>query len=439
MHRLLVALLAAIDAAVAAAVTVGAVLAPLTLLWIFTFGADADWQALWPATVRVWQLGMLAPLELALGDEFLAAVSLPQDAASFAVSLSPLAFAGFTVLFAAHSGRRAVSAGAWITGVTGGVATTAIIALIVLSTSGNPVAAVHGAPAVLGPALLYAAGALGGVLVEAWREGDGGPIDRLHDVLDGLPVPWREVAALAVRGAAIVVVGLLGAAGVALALSVLFRGGAMIALFEAAHVDGLGAAALTLAHLAYLPTALVWAAAWIAGPGFAVGTGTTVSPAGADVGVVPALPLFGLLPEDGAAPLLLVVLVPVALGALAGWVTRARFVAELDAAAAEEGGRGPRAPEPALPRLVLAVGIAVLSGAAAAALAAAASGAMGPGRLAEVGPEPGAVALAVGLEAMLGAGILLLGPRAERGHRAGQPAWEDEDEDEDEDEVAETR
>ncbi|GAB2511294.1 hypothetical protein GCM10027064_06080 [Microbacterium petrolearium] len=416
MHRLLVALLAAIDAAVAAAVAVGVVLAPLTLLWIFSFGGGADWQALWPATARIWQLGMLVPVELTLGDEFLAAASLPQEAASFAVSLAPLAFAGFVVLFAARSGGRAVAAGAWITGTVAGAATTALIAAIVLLTSDNPVAVVHPAPAVLWPTLLYAAGALGGVIAEAWREGDGGPIDRVHDVLDGLAVAWREVPALAVRGAAIVVVGLLGAAGVALALSVVLRGGEVVSLFEAAHVDALGATGLTLAHLAYLPTALVWAASWIAGPGFAVGAGTTVSPVSTDLGVVPALPIFGLLPEHGAAPLLLAALIPVALGAIAGWAARARFVVELDAAAAEEGGAGARAPEPVLPRLVVALGIAVLSGAAAAALAAAASGAMGPGRLAEAGPEPGALALAVGLEAAVGAGILLLGPRPERWH-----------------------
>ena len=38
-------------------------------------------------------------------------------------------------------------------------------------------------------------------------------------------------------------------------------------------------------------------------------------------------------------------------------------------------------------------------------------GRSGPGRLAEVGPQPGAVALAVGLEVLLGAAILLLSPR----------------------------
>ena len=48
--------------------------------------------------------------------------------------------------------------------------------------------------------------------------------------------------------------------------------------------------------------------------------------------------------------------------------------------------------------------------AGAALLAAVASGSIGPGRLAEVGPAPGAVALAVGLELLVGAAIALFGP-----------------------------
>ncbi len=71
-------------------------------------------------------------------------------------------------------------------------------------------------------------------------------------------------------------------------------------------------------------------------------------------------------------------------------------------------------------RAVIALGIAALSGAGAALLSWLASGSIGPGRLAEVGPEPGPVALAVGLEVLVGAAILLLSPR----RRARRPAAE---------------
>ena len=67
MNRLLVALLAALDALIAAAVGVAAALAPLTVLWVLGLGGTADWGALWPASVRLWQFGQLVPLAITPG------------------------------------------------------------------------------------------------------------------------------------------------------------------------------------------------------------------------------------------------------------------------------------------------------------------------------------------------------------------------------------
>src|SRR6218665_3537532 len=124
MNRLLVALLAAVDALIAAAVGVAVVLAPLTVFWVFGLGGAADWAALWPASVRVWQFGQLVPLHIALPPEYLTATGISTDAATFVLSLAPLAFAAFTAVFAARSGARAARAGAWIVGVLTGSAVT---------------------------------------------------------------------------------------------------------------------------------------------------------------------------------------------------------------------------------------------------------------------------------------------------------------------------
>lgn len=107
MNRLLVSLLAAVDALVAAAVGVAAALAPLTVLWVFGLGGGADWASLWPTSVRLWQLGQLVPLRITLPPEYLNAVGIPADAATFWLSLAPLAFTVFTAVFAARSGARA--------------------------------------------------------------------------------------------------------------------------------------------------------------------------------------------------------------------------------------------------------------------------------------------------------------------------------------------
>lgn len=405
MNRLLVAALAAVDAVVAAAVGLGVVVAPLVLLW-FTAFSGADWGALWPAAAHIWQLGNLVPLDIRLDDLFLAATGVASDASRFVVSLAPLAFVGFVLLFSAGSGRRAARAGDWIAGVAAGAGATVVISIVVLTTSGTLSVSVAAWQAICFPVLLYLGGSLAGAVTTAWADGDDGLIDALHDRVDALAPHWRALPGLAVRGTAIACVGLIVLGGLGLLASVLTRGGEMISLFQAAQVDGVGATTLTLAHLAYLPTLLVWSIAWIAGPGFAVGAATTVSPSVSDLGVVPSLPVFGLLPEYAAPFLLLVVLAPVAVGALAGLSMRVLLFQEWRAEGMDDDGA-----EPFLPRIALAAAAAALTAGAAALLSAMASGGIGPGRLADVGPHPGLVALAVGVEVLIGAAILLLAPR----------------------------
>ncbi|MTE24513.1 DUF6350 family protein [Microbacterium sp. ZXX196] len=402
MHRLTIALLAVVDALVCAAAALGAILAPLVLVWLAVFGGEGAWSALWPTTARVWQLGHLVPVSIALDDAGAAAVGIDADGAAFWVSVAPLAFALFSLLFAARSGRRAVDAGAPWSGFAAGTAAFAVAAVVAWASGTAPVAAVTPWQAIVLPAAVYAAGFLLGAVPRAWDAGDGGPLDRLHDALDASGPAWREVPALVLRGAGIVAMGLVAIAGVVLAALFAVRGGEVIALFERARVDAVGAGALTLVHLAYLPTAMVWVVAYLAGPGFAVGTATAVSPAGVSLGVVPGIPILGLLPEGGSAWQLIAVAIPVGLAAAAGGVCRRAFAREwaFDGAGAE----------PVLPRLAIAGGIAAVVGALGALAAACASGAFGPGRMAEVGPDPGPVALALGLEALVGASILLLAP-----------------------------
>ncbi|MFD5213355.1 DUF6350 family protein [Microbacterium sp. NPDC058345] len=397
MQRLLVALLAALDAAIAAAVGLAALLAPLTLLWVLAFGLSADWGALWPVSGTLWQFAHGVPLEVVLPPQLLSNLAIPADAARFGLSVPPLAILLFTLLFAARSGRRAASSGAWTVGVAGGtVAFTAISVLVALTARSDLLRDALWA-AIVVPAAVYAAGLLAGAVRHAWSEGDGGIVDRVHDIVDGWG-EWAPVPAESVRGAAVVVTALAGCGAVGVAVMTLLRGGEVIALFEAARVDALGATMLTLGHLAYLPTFVVWSVSWLAGPGFALGAGTAVSPAGTQLGVVPGIPVLGLVPENATIWMLVSVLVPVAAGALAGWMIRSKLVWE---------GQG----DALWPRAVIVGGVAALSAGVAAMAAVLVSGSIGPGRLAEAGPAPGPLALAIGIEVLIGCGILMLAPR----------------------------
>ncbi len=402
MHRLTVALLAAFDAVVAAAAGLAVALAAITALFLFGNGDPAQWNLLWVSAASVWQLGNLVPLPITLADGYAAAVGIPAEAASFTLSLAPLGFAVFTAVFAARSGVRAAGAHAWIPGVIVGGLVYGAAAAGVAVTTVNPVAQPELWQAIAIPAALYVVAALIGAVAAGWTAGDGGTLDALRARIDDGAPAWRVVPGLVARGTAMVVVALVGLGAALVAVAVLAGGGEIIALSEAAHLDVLGAIITTLATLAYLPTLIVWGVAWIAGPGFAIGTGTTVGPVGTQLGVVPGIPVLGALPETVSGWLLLVVLLPVAAGGFAGWAQRSRFVRALDAAPGAE---------PVAPRLVLAGATAVLAAAVTAALAAAASGGIGPGRFTVVGPDPGPVALAVGLEVLVGAAILLLSPR----------------------------
>ena len=397
MQRLLVALLAAFDAAIAAAVGLVVLLAPLTLLWTLAFGIAADWGALWPLTGTLWEFGHGVPLAVTIPDELLVALAIPPQAASFAVSITPLAFLLFTLLFAARSGARAASAGTWLLGSLSGAVVFAAISAGVALTARLDAVRTPLVLAILLPAAVYLVGTLCGAVRVAWEEGDGGILDRLHDRIDARE-DWAPVPVAIVRGTAFTLVGVVGAAALALAVMTLFRGGEVVALFQTARVDALGATVMTLAQLVYLPTLIVWAASWLAGPGFAVGVGTAVSPAGTQLGVVPGIPVFGLLPENSSMWMLIVVLVPIAAGAFAGWAVRSRLVWE-------------GTPLGTAQRTVIAVGIAGLSAGVAGLAAVLAHGSMGPGRLADVGPAALPFMLALGLEVLVGAAILLLSPR----------------------------
>lgn len=402
MQRLTITLLAALDALIAGAIGVAVAVTPLLLFWAIEL--HADWGALWPAAAAIWQSGHLVPIILHLPAEYLQAAGVSADAATFTLSVAPLGYAAAIAVFAARSGLRAAAAGAWLTGVIAGTAVYALIGALVWITSRNPIAAVWGWQALLFPALVYGLPLLAGAVVAAWRDGDGGVIDRLHDRVDALAVAWSELPGLAGRGLAMLALTFvaLGAGGVLVAT--ILRGGDVIALFQAARVDVWGATLLTLAHLLFLPTLIVWAFGWIAGPGFSVGIGANVSAVGADVGVVPGLPLAGLLPQSGSVWWLAVALLPLAAAAVIAWRLRTQFV----------GVVGAR--EPFLPRLVLTLVLGIGSGAIVALCCALASGSIGPGRLAQVGPDPIAVGTAVMVEVLIGAAIVLLTPRAEEDH-----------------------
>jgi hypothetical protein len=190
------------------------------------------------------------------------------------------------------------------------------------------------------------------------------------------------------------------AAGAALTgLSVAIGGGQAADMISAYRTGVAGQAGITLVSLAYGANGVVWAAAYLLGPGFALGTGSAVRLTEVTVGPLPTLPVLAGLPNGpmGAGGTLLLA-IPVLAGLAAGWLLTARLKTER---AGEKGD---------LP-WSLVIGGGLLGGPAAGlvlgVLARLSGGPLGDGRMATIGPDPwqvGLVAMAVvGISAALGA------------------------------------
>jgi hypothetical protein len=127
---------------------------------------------------------------------------------------------------------------------------------------------------------------------------------------------------------------------------------------------------LSVVVCGFVPNAVLLAVAYLLGPGFAVGSGTLVSPAVVSVGPVPAFPLLAALPSEGATPWWTTWLVagPVLLAAVGAGLAGRRFrVLRFEVGA------------------VRGLGAGLLAGPVLTALVSLAGGPAGPGRMAVVG------------------------------------------------------
>lgn len=193
-----------------------------------------------------------------------------------------------------------------------------------------------------------------------------------------LPEPLR----LALHGGMLAVIVVLGGAAVLAGAALALSAGEAGTVLEALRAGVAGTVALLAISLAYLPNAVLWSAAFLIGPGFAVGTGSAVSAFGVRPGPVPALPLLAALPGGPVGWLaVLLLVVPVAGGLVAGAVI------------------GRRQAGAALHRLL---GIGAASGLAAGLLLGLlcllSGGPAGSDRLATVGPSAWRVALLLAAE-----------------------------------------
>jgi hypothetical protein len=201
--------------------------------------------------------------------------------------------------------------------------------------------------------------------------GIGGPAIAIGS---GRAAIWAAMLPVAVRAslsvARRIVVWFLAVSVVTVLASLVVHFGAAANVLSRLHTGTGDGLMFLLANLLLLPNAVIFAGSYLLGPGFAVGTGTLVSPTVVALGPVPAVPLLAALPGNGTGSWTM------------GLMVLPVVVAGLGAAGSHHLHPTARWDEGAIRGCVGGV----LAGVAFAVLALIAGGSVGPGRMQRVSP-----------------------------------------------------
>jgi hypothetical protein len=368
-----------------------AVALPLLLVW-----ATSTTSTSWGEAVRVATQGWLLVHGVAL------------EVAGGSLHLLPLGLTALPSYLCWRGGRRLArsvvgsgtaglagalrSVGAPVAGLAAGYAFVLVVGALLAGGGGVRPVWWHAAAA--GLALPLLAGGAAALRTSAAESSAARRRRPLAVLADWLHLPARARRALR---PAFVGVGVLVVLGVVLVvLAVLVQHRRVLAVHSALDPGGLGTLVLSLGQLALLPNLALWGVAWFAGPGFAVGAGTVVTPAASTLGMLPLVPVLGALPSPGPLPEVAqaAVLVPVVIGAVVGWrCTRA-------VGAHEEASAGH-----VVSAVLDAVIASVVAAVALTVLVMLSSGSAGPGQLTDVGPSAWRVGLALLGELAAGATV----------------------------------
>jgi Family of unknown function (DUF6350) len=188
--------------------------------------------------------------------------------------------------------------------------------VVALATIGHPLHA-SALGAVAGTAILGAASVLIALALE-FRSTIGSVAPGLSGWLEArVPIHVRRAIRPGLWGA----LAIFGAGLALTMLMIVMHLGRISRLNDALGADPVGMVLLSLGQLTVLPNIGLWAASWLAGPGFGLGQGTAITWSHSDPGLLPLIPGLGAVPAPGPLPagLWLSVMVPVAAGALVGW------------------------------------------------------------------------------------------------------------------------
>ncbi|MFJ1620249.1 DUF6350 family protein [Streptomyces sp. NPDC088190] len=369
--------LALLRGAVAAGLGLGSVTVVVLALWISAPASDSSPGSALHAAAGLWLLAHGAELTRA---HTLSGVPAPVGIVPLLLAVVPvwLVHRAARDVLVPDEGHPAPSARGAFGMVVGGYLLVGAVAAYYVRGGSLSVQL----PSLLFPSAVVVAGAAAAGVWTASGRPIGPPPSwapvSLHEAL--ARSRFRERAGTVWRAAAAGVAVLLGGGALLVAVALVWHAHPAQRSFVQLSGDWSGRVAVLLLALVLVPNAAVWGAAYGLGPGFALGTASTVTPlAFSGRPAIPGFPLLAAVPAEGPGTVLnwSAGAVPVAAGVTVAWFT-VRRAAPPDAG--REDAWGPWGT--ALVAALAAVGC----GAGTAVLAAAAGGPLGTRALAEFGP-----------------------------------------------------
>ena len=169
MRRTTIALLAALEASVAALIGLGLVVVPLMLLWAVHFGLAVDAAVFLRAAADVWLLGHGVDLVVQLDPVTAGRIALPGAGDPFPITIALLGFALITVAFGRRIGRRSAAGGHSFSGGLAAIAVFALAGAGLAIAAGADAARADPWQAALIPAGIVALGVVLGAVGEVLR------------------------------------------------------------------------------------------------------------------------------------------------------------------------------------------------------------------------------------------------------------------------------
>jgi hypothetical protein len=369
-----------LDALFVVSIPVVALIMATSAVWFIENDPTLPWFTSLNTALDLWYVSHGVSLEVA--KQTLVGIPTP----AFTFSLPPLGLMLIVVLFGRRTAKKLTGSIEYWPGWLGAGAVYGAASVLLLPLASNENVAPNANQAVIYPTALYLISMVAFSLFGSQPKTAVALAPAFEREALGLWWQARKdranwfvasITAPAFKAGTAVVVGLMAVSALMVAVSLTVNWISVTRLYEGLQVSIIGGFALTIGQLAILPNIVAYGASWLTGVGFAIGTGSNVSPLGTQLGPIPALPILGGLPIGTVIPALAVIAVPMVLALLAtvmvkGHTKQIRFNFATPLAAA----------------LSLGVGIGVVAAVEGAVLAFLASGSLGPGRLETFGINP---------------------------------------------------